>query len=86
MTILCLLLPHLTVVFLAFGCLLFRAFSALLGQHLVYVLAAFVNALALIRLAALAGLNGDLTIVADGDGDLLHGCPNEKAALRAAWL
>jgi hypothetical protein len=80
------LVPHLAVVFLAFCGLFLRAFSALFGQHLVDVLAALVNAFALIRLTTLARLDGDLAIVADGDGDLLHGFSNEKTAFRRLGL
>jgi hypothetical protein len=80
LTILCFLLPHLTVVFLALCGLFLGTFSTLFGQHLVDVLAAIVHALALVWLTAFARLDGDTAIVADGNGDLFHGFPNEKAA------
>jgi hypothetical protein len=76
--------PHLAIGFFALHGLFLRAFSALFGQHLVDVLAAFLNGFALIRLTTLARLDGGSAIVADGDGDLLHGFSNEKAALLAA--
>jgi hypothetical protein len=78
--------PHLAIGFFALHGLFLRAFSALFGQHLVDVLAALVNGFALIRLATFARLDGGSAIVADGDGDLLHGFSNEKAALSAARL
>jgi hypothetical protein len=74
--------PGLAIVFFAFHGLFLGTFSTFFGQHLINVLAALLNGFALIRLTTLARLDGGSSIVADGDGDLLHGFSNEKAAFR----